>query len=284
MSLHDERMAKQPKVNQSIYYAWIENLKVSTEDISSFESSVSRFFDYNVDCSILDVKFVMVASYISRFNGNKPSVKRNIINDLKNFFGYIEEHHKTNWDFSKNDLTPLIPSTKVIKEATSPIRPLLFKELYTLFKQLNILKDSEEKWKEAYIVFQLMFDYQIGKAEISNLNNKTYNPETGEFKYKKVHIKLSDEFRDIFMTQGLTIGYYSEDTILNRMKLLCSLVGRNITQEDIWATSELYQIICPGCGERIKNSINLLGAVKVDILNFDGAILCKNCLVNLNDD
>lgn len=283
MSIHDERIAKQPEINRNIYYNWLKQLKSKTnKGLDSYLSSVTRFFDYEVSTSILEIQFSAVERFISRYKHLKPSQQRNIINQLKNFLVYVENNHQTNWDFASDNLNLLIPSIKEIKDATEKAEPLLFRELYALYKHLNNLRNTDEKWKEAYIVFKLMYDHKIGKTEISNLNSNTFNSETGEFIYKDTNIKLNDELREIFKTQGLTIGYYSEDTIFGRLKLLGNLINRNITQEDIWATSELYQIPCPGCGNKVKNSINLLGAITVDILDFDGAILCKDCLENLN--
>jgi len=138
-------------------------------------------------------------------------------------------------------------------------------------KMINL--DSE--WLKTYVVFRLMFNYGLNKFDIEKINSKTYDLETGIYK-KTIH--FDSELVSIFKKEGINFLAYDKDTIYLKLDLASDYLGKKITQEVIRETKKRFQLLCPYCGEYFNNDTQIFGIAKIDILNLNGIVVCKNCL------
>lgn len=284
MSVYDTRMSKQSEENQQIYYAWVDDCRRNElSDIDTYMSTVTSFFELKIYDSILKVKLEDIRAYLYESNRFKPGHIVNKINHLKNFLKFIERSYNVEWNFIAEHLVTLAPAKEIVQASKSKPTPISFKDLCLLYRKFSDLIDTDVKWLQSYVIFRLAFDYAMDKKIISKFSYETYNTLTGEFNYGKIKKKLDSELVQI-LSKELIIGYYSEDSIYEKLKLAGELIGRNVTQEDIDATRKLFTINCPICGKQINNKIGLLGAAKVNILSLDGFIICRKCLEEYNND
>jgi formylmethanofuran dehydrogenase subunit E len=120
-----------------------------------------------------------------------------------------------------------------------------------------------------------MFNYGLNKFDIEKINSKTYDLESGNYKKS---IQFDSEIVSIFKKEGINFLAYDKDTIYLKLDLASDYLGKKITQEVIKVTKKRFQLQCPYCGEYFNNDTQILGIAKIDILNLNGIVVCKNCL------
>ena len=136
-----------------------------------------------------------------------------------------------------------------------------------------------------------MYDYNLTKEDISEINQNTYNPNTGELSiisYKgTIQKTLDDELITIFKNDGLEILDYSDGNIYVLFKngleeIIKTDLGEKvtITQMVLRKTKEAYVIRCPQCQREIENDTRLFGCLEVNMLGIGNIIVCKECLEN----
>ena len=76
MSIYAERVEKQSPKNQSIYYAWLDECdRLGKKGMNSYKGAVTEFFEYNGDCSVLEIKIETIDAFL-KDRKIKPSYKR----------------------------------------------------------------------------------------------------------------------------------------------------------------------------------------------------------------
>ena len=285
-SIYETRIRRQSPENQFIYQAWIKDFqKKGKTSLNPYQSTVSEFLDICVHCSILEVQFSTLAAFFEPLH-HKPTSLTNKVNYLKNFIEFVSSHYEhSKWDFVTEDINCFLPDPIEVKKTKGGGKPLSFEDfckLYAFF-QTHI---QEEKWLETYVIFRLIYTHNLDKSDIAKIDESTYNLSTGEFLKDDANdlILFDPELVTIFRDQSTTFLKFSNGTIYLKLKEIGKVLHRNITQEDIRATMDRFQIQCPRCGGLIENRVSLFGCLEIDLLNISGILVCKKCLGEMNEN
>ena len=285
-TIYETRIRRQSPENQIIYHSWIKDFqKKGKTSLNPYQSAVSEFLDKCVDCSILEVQFSTLAAFFEPLD-RKPTSLTNKVHYLKNFFEFVYNHYDhSKWDFTVEDMNGFLPDPVEVKKTKEGGKPLSFEDFCKLyaFLQTHI---QEKKWLATYVIFRLIYSNNLDKLDISKIDESTYNLNTGEFLKDSANdlIQFDPELVNIFRDKGTTFLKFSDSTIYLKLKEIGKVLHRNITQEDIRATMERFQIQCPRCGRQIENRASLFGCVEIDLLNIGGILVCKKCLEELNEN
>lgn len=277
-SLYEERIKRQSQEIQEIYYSWLEDCeRQKLKGMNGYKSTVTEFIDKCIKCPILEIDFDTIESFIVTRN-IKTTTRNNKVSHLIRFFSFIKRKHPiTKWDFEVEDLKLLEEETKDKVSA----EPLTVKQLIKLYQFFSDHK-QDRKWLESYMVFRLMYAHELNKFDIADINNKTYDSETGVFKKNKAAspITFAEDIRSIFKQYGPNFLPAGNAAIYQRIMDTGQILGINITQPVINETRRSFQLRCPQCGQLIENDADLVGFVEVNLLNLRSLILCKTCLEN----
>ena len=282
MSFYDDRIKKQPKENQEIYYAWVEDYKrlgFSESSLIRYMSTVTEFFEECVDCSILDIDVQKIEDFLNS-QERKLSSKSAKVSYLKHFLAFVERRHRAEirWKFKVEDLMALKPAAKETREETERAKPLTAQELIRLY----IFFDrhiQEPRWLQSYTIFRLMYNYGIDKFAIAKIG-KTLDLNTGEFfpNGSTRSVKLDEELLTIFKKNGLNFLPSNNTNVYDRLTDIEEVLDRNITQKIVEKTRERFKFKCPDCDELFENDPREFGFIQVDVLNLGALMVCKNCL------
>jgi hypothetical protein len=292
MATYSTKISIQNKFNNDQFNMWFdETTDIQPSTKRQYASTISRFLIYIEECSILEINRNKIISFRNSPSGLKnqselqPSLQSARIKYLTHFLVYISKKFPNDirWDFTLGDLLKFAPTQDEIIHTQNKAEALTFNDLISLYKKFKVQIKINKEWLKAYIVFRLMFNYNLDKKDIAKINPNSYDINTGIYKQSKSkeNIQFDQELRSFFLDEGIDFLSYSADTIYLKLDVLGLFLGKKITQEVIRETKKKFQIQCPRCGSFFVNDTQYFGIAKMDILNLNGILVCKTCLEKL---